>query len=458
MTGDKKTVESAEQEDKKTVDKTTKPEKSGQQSETDKSKTASNSTASKSTQAAAHKEQPKEKPKQQPKAKSSVLGKLLLFIWILLIAGIAAGGYFAWQFWQDYTAQQDQRFKALELEATNQQSKVSTLSNQQRGQLSDQSQLLENLQKEQTILQQRLDSHTQRLRALAGTSRDDWLLAEAKYLLRLATQRLLVERSTESVIGLLQAADKILLSVDDSGVLPVREAIAKEIIALKLAKTVDRQGVYLQLSALKSQIQALPLIPARPFQKNPANDKSEINHKSTIDEEKTETWYQSIWGSIKKAFGGLGRFVQIRHHDQTPDLLNSEQQQLQTINNLMLMFEQAQFALLHEDELIYRESMNKALNWWRAYYSHYPEYEVILSEIKRLASIAVVQEMPNITRSTELLTDYIEQFHKLTAPQPLKPKNKAAVQQKLDQNPPQPLPQNENSQQAVEKQNEGPQT
>jgi uroporphyrin-3 C-methyltransferase len=249
------------------------------------------------------------------------------------------------------------------------------------------------------------------------------LLAEAKYLLRLATQRLLVERSTESVIGLLDAADKILVSVDDSGILPVREAISKEIIALKLAKTVDRQGVYLQLSALKNQIQELPLIPERPLSAETSELATEENVQELIEKNNEVTttaetpWYLSVWNSIKTAFASLDRFVQIRHHDEAPDLLKSEQEQLQIINNLMLMFEQAQFALLHEDELIYRESMAKAGSWWRAYYSHYPEYEVVLSEMKKLSQVDVIQDMPDITRSTELLTDYIEQFHKLAPEQ-----------------------------------------
>ena len=41
-------------------------------------------------------------------------------------------------------------------------------------------------------LPQRLDSHNKRLLSLSSTSREDWLLAEAEYLLRLANQRLLM--------------------------------------------------------------------------------------------------------------------------------------------------------------------------------------------------------------------------------------------------------------------------
>jgi uroporphyrin-3 C-methyltransferase len=393
-------------------------------------------TTKKSAQTESNKAENK-KSDSATKTKSSFGVKLVILLLLILLAAIAAGGYFGWQFWRDYTAQQEQRFKAIEAETSNQQASVNTLSNQQAGQVDNQKQALAEIQQAQSILQQRLDSHTQRLRALAGASRDDWLLAEAKYLLRLATQRLLVERSTESVIGLLEAADKILVSVDDSGILPVREAIAKEIIALKLAKTVDRQGVYLQLSALKNQIQELPLIPKRPLleetSEGATEQLSEENNEATTTAE--TPWYLSAWKSVKTAFGSLDRFIQIRHHDEAPDLLKSEQEQLQIINNLMLMFEQAQFALLHEDELIYRESMAKAGGWWRAYYSHYPEYEIVFSEIKKLSQVDVIQDMPDITRSTELLTDYIEQFHKLAPEQNLNLDNPTPLEKKSESIP-----------------------
>lgn len=368
---------------------------------------------------------------------------LLLAILLIIIVALAAGAYFAWNFWQQYSTQQEQRFKALETAAAEQGSQVQNLSSQQTENRQDQQQLLNSVQASQEAIQQRLDSHTQRLRALAGTSRDDWLLAEARYLLRLASQRLLVERGGDGARALLESADKILLSVDDAGVLPVRNAIANEIIALKLAKTVDRQGLYLQLAAIKQQIQALPLIPFRPSEEKQTNA---ADTKPALD--KDAPWHQSAWNSIKQAFGNLGRFVQIRRHDAAPELLISEKQQLQTINHLMLMFEQAQFALLHEEEIIYRNSLEEALKWWSNYYSHYNEYEVIRSEISQLQQQNIIQVLPNINRSGELLTDYIEQFHKLnTAGDSPKPATVVAPPLNTD-NPPAVAPDNNNNDEA----------
>ncbi len=353
-------------------------------------------------------------PKTTPQntQRSSKLTGLILIILLLLIASLSVGAFYGLKFWQDYTTEQEKRLSEIESINSDQLAKIEAISQEQRNKSADQTDLLNTIKQEQDTLQkqlnQRLDSHTERLRSLAGTSRSDWLLAEARYLLRLASQRLLVESSTVGAQALLQSADNILLSIDDPELLVIRSAIAQEIIALKLAKDVDRPGIFLQLSALKDQIQSLPLTPFRP-------ESTSINVTVQLADDEPKKWYSTALNSFKKVFEELKGFVQIRQHDQAPELLISEQQQLQTINNLMLMLEQAQYSLLHEEELIYQESLKKAQKWWKNYYSHYSEYEVVNHEINKLLNKEITQTIPSINRSTKLLTDYIDRFHKINS-------------------------------------------
>ena len=343
------------------------------------------------------------------KAKRWRLRAIIFAVLLLSILLIIGSGYYGWQYWQTFSSQQEKRLQALEAQANTQNARLDTLSAKQVARINKQRSLLEALKSDQQLQQQQLDSHTQRLRALAGTSRDDWLLAEARYLLRLASQRLLVESSTESAQRLLSSADDILQSVDDSGVLPVRGAIAKELIALKLAKTVDRQGIYLQISALKSQIQQLPLTPFRPERDQ---DSTSTDHK-TQDNTNDNTKPVSAWSSFKEVLSTLSQFVKVRQYDEAPDLLVSEQQQLRVLNNIWFAFEQAQFALLHEQPDIYRDSLKQAIHLWNLYYAHYIEHEVVHSELKKLRALNIIQRIPSISQSSELLTDYIERFHRL---------------------------------------------
>ncbi len=346
----------------------------------------------------------------QSAQKSSKLTGLILIILLLLIVSLSVGAFYGLQFWKEYSAVQEKRFSELESVNSEQLEKIDAISREQRNKSSDQANLLNTIKQEQDALQkqlnQRLDSHTERLRSLAGTSRSDWLLAEARYLLRLASQRLLVESSTVGAQALLQSADSILLSIDDPELLPVRSAIAQEIISLKLAKDVDRSGIYLQLSALKDQVQVLPLIPFR--QEPQATDITPAPENTD-----SKKWYTPIQDSFKGALAKLEGFIKVQDYDGTSNLLISKQEQLQIINNLMLMLEQAQYSLLHEEELIYQESLKKAQRWWKDYYSHYSEYEVINHEINKLLNKEIAQEIPSINRSAKLLTDYIDRFHKI---------------------------------------------
>jgi uncharacterized protein HemX len=66
-------------------------------------------------------------------------------------------------------------------------------------------------------------------------------------------------------------------------------------------------------------------------------------------------------------------------------------------------------------------TLEKAKKWWKSYYSHYSEYEVVNHELNKLLNKDVTQVIPIINRSNKLLTDYIDRFHKLNG------ENKSAV-------------------------------
>ena len=118
--------------------------------------------------------------------------KATTFLVLVLLFVMAAAGGLAWYGWTNYLQPQQQRIQLLE-ESINRQLELSnSLSNQQQSANKARmatEQLLESLSNSQQLIEQRLESHANRLRDLSGTSRDDWMLAEAKYLLRLASQR-----------------------------------------------------------------------------------------------------------------------------------------------------------------------------------------------------------------------------------------------------------------------------
>src|SRR5690606_3338161 len=109
-------------------------------------------------------------------------------------------------------------------------------------------------------LTQRLDNTTERVLSLSSVNRDDWKLAEAEYLLRLANQRVLLERNSCNADAMAKSVDEILRDLNDPDDFTVRKALASEIGELVVDGDLDREGVYLRLLALSEEINKLPLI------------------------------------------------------------------------------------------------------------------------------------------------------------------------------------------------------
>ena len=90
-----------------------------------------------------------------------------------------------------------------------------------------------------------------------GTSGEDWLLAEVEYLIRLANQRVLMERDVSGALSLLSSADEIVEQTTGIAAYELRESLAYDIANLKAVSDLDTDGIFLSLSAMASQVTEL---------------------------------------------------------------------------------------------------------------------------------------------------------------------------------------------------------
>ena len=90
-----------------------------------------------------------------------------------------------------------------------------------------------------------------------GTSGEDWLLAEVEYLIRLANQRVLMERDVSGALSLLSSADEIVEQTSGIAAYELRESLAYDIANLKAVSDLDTDGIFLSLSAMVSQVPEL---------------------------------------------------------------------------------------------------------------------------------------------------------------------------------------------------------
>ena len=93
----------------------------------------------------------------------------------------------------------------------------------------------------------------------AAPDPDAWRLAEIEYLLRIANNRLLMERDVRAADQMLAAADAILEDLDDYALHDVRAILADERLNLADTKTANAQSVFLTLEAIKDALPELPL-------------------------------------------------------------------------------------------------------------------------------------------------------------------------------------------------------
>lgn len=323
---------------------------------------------------------------------------VLLFIVILVVG--TAGFFWFWvnEKFADIKSTQEQHTQsyASSLEVSSVQ-EIQSAFERQLEQLKNKNQ---DLSKQVGELSDRVQSHNLRLLAMSTTSRDDWLLAEAEYLLKLANQRVLIERSAETATGLLEEADAILRDLSNPDLFELRKAIKEDIVKLKLVEEIDAEGIYLELAALSERVHDLPLVP------------QSYNYQSASESDSAED-KESDSSTFKKFVDSFSSYVRVIRHEKKPEAILPPDQTAYLHMNLRFMLERAQIALLREQQNIYEKNIQQARTWVENYFpnsSAAEEYSQLLSE---LGNKNIVSNLPDISTSLDMLHEYISMLHKL---------------------------------------------
>ncbi|GKW49683.1 uroporphyrinogen-III C-methyltransferase [Halomonas sp. NCCP-2165] len=223
----------------------------------------------------------------------------------------------------------------------------------------------------------------------------EWLHAEAAYLLRLANQRVQLERDPEGAAALLRTADARLREADNPALLPVRRALAAELAALDAVPRVDRTGLYLALNAQQEQLATLPL----------SQDVEALALEIGNGEAPSGGWREQLG----RFAGELRSLVTVRQHDEALEALIAPDQEAYLRQNVRLLIEQAQLALLKEEATLYRASLDEAIALVEDYYA--TDREAVQASLTRLAELreqAVRPELPDISASQQALNRFID--------------------------------------------------
>ncbi|WP_455232667.1 uroporphyrinogen-III C-methyltransferase [Geopseudomonas aromaticivorans] len=325
-------------------------------------------------------------------------GRALPALALLLGAGgLLLAGWSLWQVrsLQGATAQQQSRLEEARSQTLGLAERDLVMNRQlaqlpSPAELEERRRLLADLQAEQQRLSQRVDS-------VLGASRQEWRLAEAEHLLRLASLRLSALQDVNSARFLVSTADQILRDHDDPAAFAARAQLARGLEALRSLPVIDRTGLYLQLAALGAQAAQL----------NTRQPEFEAVQGAGVPQV-AEGDGSSRWAEWWQRLSGFVRLEFTASDEVKPLLAGQTLEQLRLA--LRLAVEQAQWAVLNAQPEVYRTALDQARALVERYFGlDSPQTQALHGRFAELAGQPVAQELPDLTPALNALQAYLAQ-------------------------------------------------
>lgn len=227
--------------------------------------------------------------------------------------------------------------------------------------------------------------------------RNDWLLAEAEYLVQLANHRLLLEKDVATAAVALKSADARLAEVADPALLGVRKILLNDLQTLNNIPTIDLAGLSVTLSALSNNISNLPLnTPDPKTHKINQADKT----PASPEVKSVKDLPAAIWKDIRS-------LIVIRNHEKPLQPLLAPNQHFFLVQNLALLLEQSRLALLNGHNEIYQERLETTEKWINQYFD--TEHNVtrnMLASIDELQKFDIDPTLPDISSTFSAIKKY----------------------------------------------------
>jgi uroporphyrin-3 C-methyltransferase len=309
--------------------------------------------------------------------------------YLLALAALGVGAWGTWTALDDSVIVHGDHDKLLRLE-----SQVTDMRRQQQ-------RLVDDL----TLKGRRIDELTTRLGRIDDTlsveQRRVWLLNESDHYLRLAQQHLLLTRDIVGARTLLDVADRLLAAHGDNRLLPLRQALARDRLALTAAQAVDVPGLYLRLGAFSERVASLQL---------PAEAGGRAAQRGAIVAPAPAAGGDVIDAGLSR----LRSLVTIRRYDEPIRPLLGDADRALVRESLRLDLAQAQLALLRAEPDIFRVSLAAAKGRLARYYVMLPkaEYEGLMRELAVLAATDIRPALPDLAGSINALDALSAQTHR----------------------------------------------
>ncbi|WP_305813041.1 uroporphyrinogen-III C-methyltransferase [Photobacterium leiognathi] len=248
--------------------------------------------------------------------------------------------------------------------------------------------------------QKSIDALQTTVAELKGNNPNDWLLAEADYLVKMAGRKLWLEHDVTSATLLLEAADHRIAELNDPSLKNLRQAMSNDITTLKSLTTVDRDGLVLRLTSLENTVDSLPLA-------NAILPKAEAEEQAKTVSQSVDDWKTNLMTSLKN-FGD--HFITYRKRDGNVVPLLSPKQDFYLQQNIKNKLETAINAVYREQGEVYNISLETAKKWAEQYYDmSSPLTQNFIKSLDQLAQQQITVKYPEQLQSQPMITKLVNQ-------------------------------------------------
>ncbi|GAL07755.1 uroporphyrinogen-III methyltransferase [Photobacterium aphoticum] len=332
---------------------------------------------------------------QTPPAQAEQKGSKTGLVAIALVIALGGGLYYHGH---QQSLAQNAQMAAMQNEISSLQSSLqAAVKTSQQETLKQVNGALQEAKVAQTQQDKSITSLQMALAEVKGRRPNDWLLAEADYLVKMAGRKLNLEHDTVSAIVLLESADHRIAELNDPSLTPLRRAMRSDITTLKGIPRIDRDVIVLSLDSLQEKIPTLPLANAI-IPDAQAVEKAEVS--TSVDD-----WKTNLMTSLKSF---SEHFVTYRTRDGSVIPLLSPKQDFYLQENIKWKLTTAITAVYREQQEVYRSSLTLAKEWAEQFYNmDDPKVQAFITTLDELSQQTIDVDYPNKLKSAELLTDTI---------------------------------------------------
>ena len=341
--------------------------------------------------------QTESEPKQAPAFEEKKGKRGIVLGTVAIVLSLFFGGGLTYQM-QQQNAEYQARINALQTQLSQTQSSMQQDLDATKQQAI--AKATEVTHRAETILEQQQKSIESLQLAIAdvkGRRPNDWLLAEADYLVKLAGRKLFLEHDAVSATQLMESADQRIAALNDPSLVPLRKAMANDITKLKTIPLIDREGLVLRLTALQQQVDNLPLANAL------------LPEEEQVEERKVSEdiydWQDNLMTSLKDF---SENFITFRTRDGNVIPLLSPQQHFYLKENIKAKLETAIKAVYVEQQDIYSAALTTADKWSSAFFNQEANTVVEFNKTLEMLSKQQIQvDYPVKLQTQQQLSDVI---------------------------------------------------